>query len=206
MMSGQSAKQDRSAAESQGKLAMLSLRPDDMANLAEDWMGQMAANEAFAAIGCEPQVIAAVFGEQYEAGDDMSTTPPVSGRYTQLWMDLVATQSPESLDTYFNFRVENGSSRKPNREKQLAMAEQMTQAGFVQNAWGFYQASGNPTQYNALVRQWAEANEHPDPESLMYPDLRQQMAEVMAEQQGQGQLEPPPGETNGEPAPEPQLA
>ena len=118
----------------------------------------------------------------------MGEPVPVMGKYTQLWMELFPKQSLDDLSVAFRFSVEAGSARKPNKDRQVAQSQEALQVIFpllMQQ----YQMQGDPMQVNAILRMWAMANDHPHPEQLMLPDLRQQIQAQQQAQQQQAQAE-----------------
>lgn len=140
---GLSGTQMRSAKEADVKGAQISVRPDDMANRVEDAMAEVARKEALAA-------------RWHLTGQDVQ---PVVGQMGAYFWDMMVTASdPTEIIHSLEYRIEAGSARKPNRDKEVA---DMTQA--MQNLfpmWMEYaKGTGNVNPVNALVSQWAKANE-----------------------------------------------
>jgi hypothetical protein len=137
---GMSRAQYRSAAEAAVKAEQISVRPDDMANTLEDALSEVARKEAFLArwlVG--PQDVAPLMG-------------PLAA---QAWQMHVQAMDPEQLLREFDFRVEAGSARKPNKGTKV---EQINQAmGVIMPvAQGLLQA-GQPNLFNALLEDWGRA-------------------------------------------------
>lgn len=189
LMAGQTSHAFRSAAEANVKEQASQARPSDMANTVEEWQTEAARNEAFAWMQLgELQDVAAIFGEPYqEAGEtfidgEMVPHPPVLGQYTTLWQELVASEDPSQLATYMDFTVESGSAEKKNRQQQIQLATQTLQMLMPQQ-FQYYSRTGDATPINATIRFWAASAEHPDPDELMFPDMRQQMQQQQQQAQ-----------------------
>ncbi len=142
---GKSQTQDRSATESSLKSQHLNIRPDDMSERVEAWATEFARKEAVAArmlLQAEPDV-APILG-------------PVAG---QLWASLV-TVPPGDLTAFreLEYRIESGSTRKPNRERDMANADSSMQIllpVFNQFAAG----TGQLGPLNALIAFWAKTRD-----------------------------------------------
>lgn len=140
LMYGESERQYRSAAEAEVKQRGMSVRPDDMANKVEDWMGAAARNEAIAA-------------RWHLTGQDVF---PMLGMFgSHLWQLLVTPSNPTDILYSLEYGIQSGSVRKPNREKQAQNAKDG-----LQTLMPFFQTlaqMGLPDPFNALVKQWGEA-------------------------------------------------
>jgi hypothetical protein len=140
LLYGQSSKQYRSAAEAEVKQAGSNIRPDDMAVKVEDWMAEAARKEAIAS-------------RWHLSGQDVL---PILGPFgADLWNRLVVPTDPTTILYGLDYRIESGSVRKPNREKQaqnakdalttlLPMFQGLAQGGFVD-------------PFNALIKFWGES-------------------------------------------------
>jgi hypothetical protein len=130
----------RSAAEAQIKNENISIRPDNMANELEDCMSTLARREALAARWLlEPQDVAPVLGNLGAAA----------------WAQMIMKRDIVSLTREFLYRVEAGSSRKPNkatRVEQMQMSVQTLGPILSQLA-----GSGLVDPFNALMSDWAES-------------------------------------------------
>lgn len=194
MLSGQTQHQFRSAAEANVKEQASQARPSDMANTVEDWQAETGRNEAYAwTLLTELQDVAAIFGEPYQqAGEQMidcepTPTPAQMGQYTSLWLETVASEDPTSLSTYFDFDVEAGSAEKKNRQQQIAVAQQTLQS-LLPLQYQYYTRTGDSSQINAAIRNWAVAIEHPAPDELMFPDRQQEMQAMQQQAQEMAQF------------------
>ena len=130
----------RSASEAQIKQENISIRPDNMSNQLEDAMSLLARREALAARWLlEPQDIAPVLGQ---IG-------------AMAWANLVQKKDLASLTRDFLFRVEAGSTRKPNKATRVEQMQMSVQTlGPILS--GLAQA-GLVGPYNALMRDWADS-------------------------------------------------
>ena len=130
----------RSAAEATTKSEQISVRPDDMANTLEDSMGRVARNEA---IACRWLL-------------DVEDVEPALGPMAAIaWKLHVGTQDYRQINRSFLYRVESGSSRKPNvasRVEQMQTAVQ-TLGPILSQLIG----AGMPGPFNALVEDWGES-------------------------------------------------
>lgn len=132
--------QIRSATEATVKAEQLSVRPDDMANRLEDAMGLLARREAFAARWLlEPQDVEPIIG-------------PVGAA---AWAQHIVTMDPATLAREFEYRIESGSARKPNKATRV---EQMQAA--LQTLGPILQGlvpMGVVDPLNALISDWADS-------------------------------------------------
>ena len=130
----------RSAAEAQIKNENISIRPDNMGNELEDCMSLLSRREALAARWLlEPQDVAPILGNLGASA----------------WAQFISKRDIVSLTREFLYRVEAGSSRKPNkstRVEQMQMSVQTLGPILSQLA-----GSGLPDPFNALIRDWADS-------------------------------------------------
>jgi hypothetical protein len=156
LMYGQSSSQYRSAAEAQVKSDQLAIRPDDMANKVEDAMSEVARHEAFAA----------------RWNLDGTDVMPMLGQVgAQLWDQIIAATDPSVLLHQIEYRVEAGSARKPNKDKQIADANAAMQTLFTP-FYEYAMATGQVNQVNALLTLWCKAQDiEPGPFLLTVPPM-----------------------------------
>jgi hypothetical protein len=137
---GMTRSQFRSAAEAQVKSEQISVRPDDMANVLEDAMSILARKEALAARWLlQPQDVAPVLG-------------PLGA---EVWNGLIQQMDVHGLAREFDYRIEAGSARKPNksgRVEQMQMAMQ-TLGPILQGLVPM----GQVDPLNALITDWAKS-------------------------------------------------
>jgi hypothetical protein len=137
---GMTRSQFRSAAEAQVKSEQISVRPDDMANVLEDAMSMLARKEALAARWLlQPQDVSPVLG-------------PLGA---EVWNGLIQQMDVHGLAREFDYRIEAGSARKPNksgRVEQMQMAMQ-TLGPILQGLVPM----GQVDPLNALITDWAKS-------------------------------------------------
>lgn len=141
LMYGSSPVQLRSASEAQLKGDQLRVRPDDMANKVEDSMTLVARLEALAA-------------RWHLSGQDVQ---PMLGAYAaQAWQQIVAPSDPKEILHQLEYRIEAGSAKKPNKDRDIANANSMMQTlfPFLQQ---YALTTGDVSQVNALIGIWAKA-------------------------------------------------
>lgn len=141
LMYGGSPHQMRSASEAQLKSEQLHIRPDDMANKVEDTMSDIARKEALGA-------------RWHLQPDDLV---PILGQVaTYYWQQLVIASNPSELLHQLEYRIEAGSAKKPNKDRD---AQNMQQA--MQNLFPFLSGHANATgdvgPLNALIADWAKS-------------------------------------------------
>lgn len=140
LMYGQSARQLRSAEEAQLKSSQMNVRPDDMANKVEDAMGAAAKSEALACRWhLRPEDVAPVLG-------------PVGA---WAWGRFVYTADVAEIIHSLEYRVEAGSAKKPNRDRDAQNMMQVLQTVF-QPLLQVAMATGDMTPVNNLLREWAK--------------------------------------------------
>jgi hypothetical protein len=97
---GIQATQDRSAAISNIKDQNNSVRPDDMASKVDDWLSEIEVREMQAARWfCEPKDIA----------------PAVGQLGALVWQNYVLTDDVDSVVRGYDYTIEAGSARRPNK-------------------------------------------------------------------------------------------
>ena len=178
---GMTKSQMRSATEAQVRAEQISVRPDDMAEVLENAMSLLARREAMAS-------------RWLLRGQDVA---PILGPVGAVaWEQHVASMEPGEVAREFEFRVEAGSARKPNkatRQEQMQMAlqtlgpvlQQMIPMGIVD-------------PFNALISDWAESLDI-DPEPYLIPQPPEPQP---PDPQAQGG--PPQGTPAPQPPPEPE--
>jgi hypothetical protein len=137
---GMTRNQYRSAAEAQVKAEAISVRPDDMANVLEDAMSMISRKEALAARWLlSPEDVA----------------PSVGPLGAELWASRIQQMDVFSVAREFDYRVEAGSARKPNKSAEV---EKMQLA--VQTLAPVLQGlipMGMPGPMNSLLADWAKS-------------------------------------------------
>jgi hypothetical protein len=141
LMYGQTAAQLRSATEAQVKGTQMQVRPDDMANKVEDAMSEVARKEAFMARWhLDPQDILPILG-------------PVGAYF---WSQIVTPTDPNELLHSLEYRIEAGSARKPNKDRDAANMQQAIQT-LLPILMQYAQATGQLQPLNALLQDWAKS-------------------------------------------------
>ena len=185
---GLSGKQMRSAQEAAVKEERTSVRPDDMAERVESWQTSAARKEAQMLRGmCGPDAVAPVFGEMIVQpppqpapmpGMPPVQPPPQYGILTRMWMEMVylpfeagdPAASDQNIDRVFRefeYRIEAGSIRKPNVDRDQANMDQAMQVIFTPLLQQ-YQMTGDPTQVNAFLTDWAKTRQL-DASAYLFP-------------------------------------
>jgi len=199
-MSARSDTQMRSAAEADMKRDILSVRPDDMANEVDNWMGESAKLEAIAArYLLKGEDVAPLFGEEVTQADvsmDINPQAPVAsyGEMTQLWIDLVQTDDVDRIMSEYEYTIEAGTARTPDRAAQsetLEKSAEMVVPLYIE----VWRTTGDPSKFNAWMELYARTSGFQEWEDLMLPDMT---AQIQQQQQlammGASPGGPPPGE------------
>lgn len=151
LMFGMQSRQDRSATESATKREQMNVRPDEMANCVEDAMSEIARKEALAVRwGLTGQDVQTIVG-------------PVGAA---MWDRLITPADVNEMLYSLEYRVEAGSVRKPNRDRDAQNAKDL-----VQTLLPFYQAlaqGGFVQPFNEVVGRWAKTLDM-KPEGLLLP-------------------------------------
>lgn len=137
-------KQDRSATESDIKSQNQNIRPDDMAKRVEAWMTEVARKEGIAArMVLEPEDILPVLGVTASA----------------LWALHVSSKDLACMHE-LEFRIEAGSTKKPNRERDMANADSAMQI-LLPIFNQFAQGTGQLGPINSLIAYWCKTRDLP---------------------------------------------
>jgi len=152
----------RSATDVRAREGHVTTRPDDFADMTEEWMSRIAAKEAQATRLYIPPP-SELFGEP------KADSPEQMGPLSQLWAALVMTQDPVVAASELSYSVEAGSGRRRNKQKQAADAASMIQVlsqPYIQ--YGF--TTGNMAPFNGLIRMLGDANDIPV-ERMVLPNV-----------------------------------
>lgn len=165
--------QMRSATEASVRSEQISIRPDDMAECVENAMSAIARREAMAARWLlRPEDVAPILG-------------PLGAI---AWEQHVSTMDIVAVAKQYDYRIESGSARKPNKQTRI---EQMNLA--LQNLGPVLSGligAGVVDPFNALIADWADAMDLDAAPYLVPPPPPPQMM-------------PPPGMPPGPAAPPP---
>lgn len=176
-------KQDRSATESDIKSQNQNIRPDDMAKRVEAWMTEAARKEGIAArLLLEPSDVLPILGVTASA----------------LWALHVQTKDLSCMHE-LEFRIEAGSTRKPNRDKDMANADSAMQI-LLPIFNQFAQGTGQLGPINALLAYWCKTRDIlPGPFQLPVPPPPEPAPGGGAPGPGAA---PPPGRNGAAPPPQ----
>lgn len=130
----------RSAAEAEIKADQMRIRPDDMAIKTEETMSAAGRNEG-------------VVNWYHLTAKDMIPALGVKGAY--LWQKLVEEHEAEKTLHETEVRVEAGSMRKPNREKDAANARDAVQTLF-QPLLQYGMTTSDFKPVNEVISMWAK--------------------------------------------------
>jgi hypothetical protein len=138
---GMSGQQLRSAQEADVKRDQMNVRPDDMSDKVENAMTNVARKEALAA-------------RWFIKGPDVA---PVFGQIGATWWDaLVVNSNPAEIIHQLEYRIEAGTTRKPNVALEQSNMQQAMQTLFPFLS-GHGAATGDFGPVNALISQWAKS-------------------------------------------------
>lgn len=199
LMYGETAHAYRSAAESEVKESQLHIRPDDMVNKVEDWMGQEARMEAL----MERWLL-----------DPQRDIEPVMGQIgAQWWQQFITPTDPTEILHQLEYRIEANSSKKPNKDKDMADADQAMQQLFQPLSTVAIQ-HGTVDPINALITVWSGAHgwdagaflfppppppPPPPPDkpkinvAIKFEELRPDIQAAIIQDAGLVPVQPPPG-------------
>lgn len=137
---GLTSRQIRSATEANVREQNLNVRPDDMAQKVEDWYSEAARKEMMALCWLMQ-------------GKDVF---PVLGQQgAQVWDQYVLQQPYESVIREYNYRVEAGSGRKPNKQSRIQSLNEFAQ--MAMQALSQFAAQGQVGPFNAYMTEYAKA-------------------------------------------------
>jgi hypothetical protein len=140
LMYGETASQMRSASEADVKNSQLQVRPEDMAIRVEEAMTLISRKEGIAS-------------RWHLTAEDVQ---PILGDVgAQLWQQFVMSQSVQ-VSMELEYRIEAGSTRKPNKSRDAQNMNQAMQTLF-QPLWQYAMQSGNVEAVNALITDWAHS-------------------------------------------------
>lgn len=185
-MGGQ--RQIRSASEANIRREQVNVRPDDMADKVEDWQSLVSRREAqMLRWFTRGQHVAPILGEQ------VNPQTGQAGPMSQLWDQMVAVpldhNNPDTIMKVvqeFSYRIEAGSVRKPNRDRDVANMDAAMQIIFPVLQI-HYQQTGDVQTINALMAQWAKVRDLDAREFMLQPP-QQLSPEQQHEQQVQQNL------------------
>lgn len=179
LMGTEGQRQIRSGTEAAIRGEHASSRPQDFADITENWMSSIAAKEAqMTRLHIGPEVVAPLFGEPLpEEGQ------PITGPLTAAWASLISTDDPVQAAAEYSYTVEAGSGRRKNKQKQGEDAQQIAQTIAPQLfAYGM-NVTGNFGPYNEFLEMLGQA--YDIPMSRIY------LPNIMPPQQEEGKTKEP---------------
>lgn len=145
--------QSRSAADAQAKQQGVNIRPDFMAKQVEAWAAELSRKEAMCArFYIEASDIQLVLGPQAAT----------------LWQTIVADQDVEKVVRELEYRIESGSSRKPNKDQMIANSNQVMQQ-LTPMFFQYMIQTGNPGPVNSAIEFLGKAIDMPTQGMMLAP-------------------------------------
>jgi hypothetical protein len=154
---GGSGTQMRSAREADIREGHVTSRPNDFADMVEDWNSRIAHKEAIATRLLVPPPYQ-LFGEEpigTEDGLDYSNSP-----LSLAWASLVNTEDPGEAASHMRYTVEAGSGRRKNRQAMIADANNLSNT-LLPSLQAYASATGDTAPFNAMLDILAETYEQP---------------------------------------------
>lgn len=140
LMYGEVSSQSRSATDANMRGNNARIRPEDMATITDASMTEIACKEAFAA---------------YWGLDGQAVRPIVGQIGAQAWDGVIRQMDPETFAREYEYRIEAGSSRRPNKDTRV---QQMNQAMQVLGQYLMpFAQMGQVAPMNALISDWCHA-------------------------------------------------
>lgn len=132
----------RSATEANVRDQNVSIRPDDMAAKTEDWLTTTVVREMQAARWfCGPEDVAGAVGPQG----------------AMVWQNIIMQTDPEAVVRDFDYTIEAGSAKKPNKQQKIQQLTDFAQVALptIQQ----FAMQGMTEPWNALMQDMAKAND-----------------------------------------------
>lgn len=175
LMYAASPHQYRSAQEAQVKAEQMRIRPDDMAETMEAFMGKVARKEAILWRTTMTKAdIAPLFGEQFAT----------------MFEQFILGSNIEEVTRELDYTIEAGSARKPNLDRDVENMNEVMQVVFPV----LYQTAmqtGDVTVVNQMLADWARSRQL-DPEKYVIRATPPPPQVAPEGGQQQGGKEPPP--------------
>lgn len=135
--------QIRSAQEASIRNQNMSVRPDDMSKVVEAWMTEVAVKEA-------------VCARYHLQSPDIS---PVLGELAgSLWDQFIASQDLNEVTRQLDYRIEAGSTKRPNKETQNAQMTEGMQV-LLPVFQTYAQMTGDMMPMNNLIADWCKSRD-----------------------------------------------
>lgn len=177
---GESERQWRSAEEANVKGQMTKIRPDDMAEKVEHFATRLARKEAIAA-------------RWMLTAEDVA--PLLGQTAAQWWGRLVQSSDFETIVREMEYRIEAGSTRKPNKDRDVQNTTEGVQVLLpILSQWAAH--TGNVDALNGFLQDWAKARDL-DAKKYILPPPPPPMP--MPPEGGPGSRPEMPAKPNGKP-------
>lgn len=173
LMYGLSTRQMRSAEEASVKQNNTTVRPDEMASKVEDWASEVALKEMECATFCM----------------DRSDFVPFLGEIgANTFEQKVLLQPMDTTVMQFDYRIEEGSARKPNKNNRIDQLNQLGQV--IMPTLQAYAMGGQVEPFNAYISDMAIALDlEPDKYTLKSAPQQPGQEGVQAQQEMQMQMQ-----------------
>lgn len=153
-MYGRAETQSRTATDANVRGNNARIRPDDMAQCVDSAMTEIARKEA----------LACYWGL---TGEDVKSI--IGTAAAMAWDQLIGGLDPETFAREYDFRIEAGSTRRPNKDTRVQQMNQAIQT-LGQVLQQFAMATGQVAPLNALIAEWCKATDiEPGPFLLAPP-------------------------------------
>lgn len=169
---GQTGTSMRSATEAQVKNQNLAIRPDDMAQSVESWLSETAVREMQAAHWfCEPQDVLPVVGQMG----------------AMVWQKYIMEADVDAVVRDYDYRIEAGSARKPNKATKVAQLVEFGQ--YALPVLQQFASAGMVEPWNAFMRDYGKASDLDVSGYLLDPAMFQQQGASAEDQAAQAEME-----------------
>lgn len=185
LMYGASSRAMRSAEEASVMQTNMSIRPEDMADMVEDWHSRMSGKEAAA---MRLHVPGAVFAKCI--GDRTPVDSPMPSQLATAWDMYVTTEDPYDAASEMLYTVDAGTGRKRNLQKEMSDVKEAMSFMFGPSLQ-HYQQNGDSTLVNGLLKWWGDSHQA-DASVMMLPDRQAEMQAMQQQQMQQQQAQPQP--------------
>jgi hypothetical protein len=134
--------------------------------------------------------VAPLFGEEVTEGQP--------GEMTSIWVELVQSDDVDKIVSEYEYAIESGSARKPNKNQQIQNIDEAAQL-VLQQFLQIWNTTGDPSKFNAFIEEWAKTRDVANWEKFTLPDMTEFiMMQQQAAMMGGGM---PPGQEGGGGAP-----
>jgi hypothetical protein len=164
--------QMRSATEANVRDQNISVRPDDMASRTEDFLSEVAIREMQAARWfVEPQDV----------------EPSIGKLGAMVWANYVMQGDPADVVMNFEYRIEAGSAKKPNKNNKISQLQELSQ--YALPIFQNFATQGIVSPYNGFMTELCKAMDIEPGPFIITPDEMQQGGDPAAQQQMQAKMQ-----------------